>query len=348
MTPLTDNDLQWITAHAGEDTQALRGQKIFITGGTGFVGSWLVEYLCHASQLLQLDLQLTVLSRNPASFFERFPHMASKPMLRLVAGDVLQLQPDGSRQDIVIHAATDASAQLNRDNPLLMADTIVDGTRHVLEYARASGTKKILMLSSGAVYGKLPSGLARVPEDFTGGPDPLDPFFTYAESKRMAELLCVLYARQYGIEIPVARLFAFLGPRLPLDAHFAAGNFLRDALAGGPIKIAGDGTAVRSYLYAAELVVWLLAILARGSSGRAYNVGSGEPVSILALAQQIAAAAGNVAVQVAGCADASNPVNYYVPDVARARVELGLQVLLPLEDGICRTVENLLRERRFA
>src|SRR5690606_5402235 len=135
-----------------------------------------------------------------------------------------------------------------------------------------TGAHSMLMLSSGAVYGKLRAEIMQVSEGYVGGPDLLEPYYTYSESKRMAELLCAIYARQSGIRIPVARLFAFVGPRLPLDAHFAVGNFIRDALAGNTIKVNGDGAAIRSYLYAAEMTVWLLAVLMKGQSARAYNV----------------------------------------------------------------------------
>ena len=342
MSRLFNTDLAWVLESARDDLLQLRGERIFFTGGTGFIGSWFLECLCYADRALDLKVRTKVLSRDPASFAARFPHLADEPAIELVAGDVRTLEPDGSNYGIVIHAATDASAKLNRENPLLMADTIVEGTRRVLEFARAAGARRVLMLSSGGVYGKFMPGVTHVPEDCSGGPDPLDPYYTYSESKRMAELLCAIFARQFGLEIPVARIFALVGPRLPLDAHFAAGNFMRDGLAGGPIRVAGDGVAVRSYLYAADLIVWLLAILARGQSGRAYNVGSDEGVSIKVLAETVATVfPQRPAVEIGGRADASNPVNYYVPDVTRARTELGLDVTTPLAESIDRTVSWL-------
>jgi len=339
---LFKNDLEWVLETARDDFLQLRGERIFFTGGTGFIGSWFLECLCYADQALGLKVHTTVLSRDPASFATRFPHLADEPSIKLVAGDVRTLVPDGNRYGSVIHAATDASAKLNQENPLLMADTIVEGTRRVLDFARSTGARRLLMLSSGGVYGKFMPGVTHVAEDSFGGPDPLDSYYTYSESKRMAELLCAIYARQFGLEIPVARVFALIGPRLPLDIHFAAGNFIRDGLAGGPIRVAGDGVAMRSYLYAADLIVWLLAIFARGQSGRAYNVGSDQGISIKELAETVATVFPNgPIVEIGGCASASNPVNYYVPDVARARIELGLNVVTPLAESLGRTVSWL-------
>lgn len=339
MSDLPSNDLNHVLERAQTDLQALRGERVFVTGGTGLIGSWLIESLCYADKVLNLQLQIDVLSRNPEGFNRRFPHLSTESSLRVIQGDVRDFSSTGEKYGIVIHAATDASAKLNQENPLLMADTIVAGTRRTLEFACEVGARRFLMLSSGGVYGKFMQGVTHVPEDYTGGPDPLNLWYTYSESKRMAELLCAIYASKHGLEIPIARIFALLGPRLPLDIHFAAGNFIRDALNGGPIKVAGDGSAFRSYLYMADLVVWLMAILVRGRSGRAYNVGSPEAVSIKELADLVSnLTPGEPQVEVAGRADASNPVSYYVPEVERACTELQLGVTIPLEEAISRTI----------
>jgi dTDP-glucose 4,6-dehydratase len=180
--------------------------------------------------------------------------------------------------------------------------------------------------------------VVRVPEDYRGGPDPLDPASAYGEGKRLAEHLCTLYARCYGIEAKIARGFAFVGPYLPLDAHFAIGNFIRDALAGGPIAVGGDGTPLRSYLHAADLAIWLWKILFRGVPCRAYNTGSDVEVSIAALARAVAAAlAPGRQVRIARPASPDQPRQVYVPEICRAREELGLEVWIPLEEAIRRT-----------
>ncbi len=339
MVKLPESDLCDVVRRAEKDLLALKEHRIFFTGGTGFIGVWMLEVLCQANRTLDLGVQVTVLTRDPSRFQTRFPHLVAGGAITLVAGDVRSLEPDGNRYDSVIHAATDASAALNRDNPLQMADTIVEGTRRTLELARQSGAGKVLMMSSGGIYGKFAPDITHIREDSICSPDPLDPYYTYSESKRMAELLCAIYAKQFGLQVPVARIFALAGPLLPLDTHFALGNFVGDALAGRTVRVGGDGTQVRSYLYAADLVVWLLAIMVRGQSSRAYNVGSDQGVTIGDLAHTVARLSPTpVSVHIAGRVDASNPVSYYVPDVDRARRELGLDVSVSLEEAITRMI----------
>ena len=270
---LPDGDIDDVLRAAGADLETLRGRSIYMTGGTGYIGATMLEIIVAANARQELGASVAVLSRDPNKFAQNFPHLAEAPGITLVQGDVRSVPVEG-RYDIVIHGAADASAQLNRDDPLAMIDTIVEGTRRTISLARASGAKRMLAMSSGAVYGRFPPGVNLIEETAATAPDCLDPYYAYAEAKRMAELLCAICAREKNLEIPVARIFTLVGPRLPLDAHFAIGNFIRDALAGGPVRVGGDGTAVRSYLHSVDLCVWLFALLARGRSGRAYNVGS--------------------------------------------------------------------------
>ena len=226
-----------------------------------------------------------VLTRNPKSFAAKMPHLAGRADLSFVAGDVRDFSFPAGAFAFVIHAGTTSSAPVE---PLEMFGTIVDGTRRVLELAATHGTRKLLFVSSGAVYGRQPSELTHIPEDYVGAPDPLDPASAYGEGKRAAELLCSMSAGKQGLEIKIARCFAFVGPHLPLNAHFAVGNFLRDGLASGPIQVLGNGTPVRSYLYSAELAVWLWTILFQGANARAYNVGSETCLTIAETAHAVA------------------------------------------------------------
>jgi nucleoside-diphosphate-sugar epimerase len=329
-------DLDFVLEQAAPSWRDLRGGRLFITGGTGFIGCWLLESLVWANDRLGTGAHAVVLTRNPEAFAAKAPHLAEHPSITLLAGDVRSFALPAGSFSHVIHAATESATTLNADDPLTMLDTIVAGTERTLKLARRSGAVKFLLTSSGAVYGRQPPELEHVAEDYVGAPDPCDPQSAYGEGKRIAEHLCTLYHRCHGVQAKIARCFAFIGPYLPLDVHFAAGNFIRDALAGGPIRVQGDGTPLRSYLYAADLAIALWTILTHGTAGRPYNVGGEHAVSIKALAQAVAACFA-VPVSIARRAPDGVVPARYVPSVTRARNELGLYSHIALDDAIART-----------
>lgn len=338
-------DLDHIRDRVPDFREHLRGAHIFVTGGTGFFGCWLLESFAWACDRLKLNADLTVLTRSPEAFRTKAPHLASHAAIRLVRGDVVSLALPQGRYSHVIHGATEASARLSREQPLQMLDTIVEGTRGTLEYARRCGARRFLLVSSGAVYGNQPPALSHVPEDFQGAPDCTSPASVYGEGKRAAELMASLYARAYGMECPIARCFAFVGPHLPLHTHFAIGNFIGDCLEEKPIEILGDGTPRRSYLYSADLAIWLWTILLRGESGRPYNVGSEHDVSIAELAMRVASTMeSKQEIRIAGEATPGAAPERYVPSTSRARSELGLSQWIPLDEAIRRTAAWHRRE----
>lgn len=331
-------DLDAILEQTRAEWLKLQGARIFVTGGTGFIGCWLLDSFGWARARLGLDIEMTVLTRDSARFAAAEPALAGLPGLRLLEGDVRTFAFPGEKFSHVIHAATAASAQLNTESPLVMIDTIVEGTRRTLDFAVHCGAKVFLHTSSGGVYGRQPAELAQIPEDFSGAPDPFDPWSAYGEAKRLAELLGTIYAKRHGFEHKVARIFALVGPRLPLEIHYAMGNFIRDALRGGPIQVGGDGTPYRSYLYASDLVAWLWTILVRGASNRPYNVGSDQGLTIAETAAAVNEALGGKSeIRIARKTLPGQPGNRYVPSVARARAELGLVQRVPLAAGIQRT-----------
>ena len=324
--------------------QGFRGARVFVTGGTGFFGSWLVRSLVAADAAFGLGLRVTVLSRSPDRFAARHPRLAAAGPLCLVAGDVRDFVFPQDPFTHVIHAATEASARLERDDPRTMEEVCREGTRRVLALADACGADRFLFTSSGAVYARPPRPVDRFSEEMPTTPCPGESAGAYASGKRAAERLC-LDAASRGAGVTIARCFAFVGPGLPLDTHFAIGNFIRDAVAGGPIVVRGDGTPVRSYLYAADLVEWLATILLRGRPGRAYNVGSDEGIPVGAVAGRVADAAAVLfphrprpGVVVEGAATPGAAASAYVPDCVRARTELGLRTTTALDEAIRRTM----------
>jgi len=330
---LPADDLAHILRLASADLDELSGKKFFITGGTGFFGKWLLGALLHASATMNLQLHLTVLSRNPNAFLQRHPELTACENLTFIRGEVEKTPLATFAFDYIIHAATDTTAFTNDDDEQARARVILQGTQQVLKTAQATGAR-LLNISSGAVYGPAAAQPTGAKEDDFAQATPVTP---YGKAKREAELLCA----ESGVDFSTARAFAFLGPWLPLDAHFAAGNFLRDAIRGGPILVRGDGTALRSYLHPADLVVWLLRILLRGQGGRAYNIGSDEAVTTAGLAHHIAYALGPKPEVVIQSLQPQGPQNIYLPNITRARSELNLDVFIPQQDAIKRTLAYL-------
>lgn len=333
---LPADDLDATCEAARGDLEQLRGARILVTGGTGFLGSWITGALLHARDRLGLRTEVVVLSRDPS----RVP-LAGREGLRLVAGDVTGLasRDDLGRFDAVLHAAASSSARYGEGDgePRAMAATIFDGTRAVLEVACRSRAR-VLFLSSGAVYGPQ---IEPVDEDAKGAPDPLQPSSAYGEAKRLAENLCAATSASGDAECVIGRLFAFVGPGIPLDAHYAAGNFLAAALERRPIVVEGDGRPLRSYLYGADLPEWCFALLARGGPGRAYNVGSPLPVSVLELAHLCREASGAELPVEVRSAPTPGPAPCYVPVTRRAEDELGLRIRTDLPGALARTLRWL-------
>jgi len=307
--------------------------RLLVTGGTGFVGRSLLRWLAASGGALAA-LRPTLLTRDPHHFRARHPELAAR--VELVAGDVRTFAVPPGGYSHVLHGATDTSPQAHA-HPEVIRETILQGTRQVLEAAGRAGARRLLFLSSGAVYGPQPAHLAQLPEEFEGALDPQDPGTSYGRAKQEAEALCQAWTAP-GRSASVARLFAFVGPDLPLDQHFAVGNFLRDALAGRPIEVKGDGTPVRTYLFQEDLAEWTWALLQRGAPGRAYNVGSDQAVDMAALARLVVEVVHpGLEVRVARARADYGGRHRYVPSVQRVKAELGLEVRVGLREALRRT-----------
>lgn len=340
--PLPADDLDHVLAHTRELWAEARGQTFFITGGTGFFGLWLLESFARANDALALGMKAVVLTRAPEAFGRKAPHLAARADLEWLRGDLASFAFPPGRFEHIIHAAADTGIWTEKRDVDEVIATFVAGTRRVLDFAAGAGVKNLLLVSSGAVYGRQPAGLTHVPEDYAGAPDPLLPESAWGEGKRVAEHLCAVHAMRHGYAVKVARCFAFVGPHLPLDANYAIGNFLRDAGRGQPIRVRGDGTPRRSYLYAADLAIWLWTILFRAPGARAYNVGSDVDRTIVEHARCVSAAyGGHAPVLIEQQPDPARAVSRYVPAIGRAGAELGLRVWIGQEEAIRRTMRWL-------
>ena len=333
--PLPERDLEHILEHTQGLWEDLRGGRLFVTGGTGFFGRWMLESFLRANDELSLGADALVLTRDPRGFAEAAPHVAGHMAIKLQTGDVKSFDDPPLECTHVLHMATETALGAS---PAASFQTAVEGTGRVLGFAARRGVRKLLLTSSGAIYGPQPRHLERIPEEYVGAPPPEDASAGYGHGKRAAEYLCAAAASQTQVQAKIARCFAFVGPLLPLDRNFAIGNFIRDALYRDRIDVTGDGTPRRSYLYAADLAVWLWTILFRGESGRPYNVGSEADVSVSDLARLVAEVLRpGMPVHIAQSSSADTLPARYIPATTRAARELGLRSHVGLDDAVLRT-----------
>lgn len=308
--------------------------RVLITGGTGFVGRNLLDRMLGFPQ----EWDVTIASRSTPAWLSELNH---------VVWDVASDQSPKVEVDVVIHAATPASAAMNVSSPASMFDQIVSGAKGVINFCRKQSKPPVLLFtSSGAVYGEMPGDLHRWDEASSLAVDPLDVRSAYAEGKRAAELLISIAGREGLCRPIIARLFAFSGPHLPLDRHFAIGNFVRQAAAGETIVVTGDGSAIRSYLDGRDMAAWLTSCIGRSEQVRSQplHIGSENPITVASLAALVAQRAESVlgrsvAVRVEGAKRSTDGVSRYLPGTARTRELLGVEERIEL----CDSVDEMLR-----
>ncbi|MCP1289069.1 MULTISPECIES: NAD-dependent epimerase/dehydratase family protein [Chromobacterium] len=267
-------------------TPQLNNKKILITGGTGFVGRHILDHLIKTKKTTDCNITVTILSRSPEVFLKNHPGYASYKWLGFIKGDLFDLTKyNHLKFTDIIHAAADTHKEGPPDEWLKQ---LIIGTQAVLDFSLKAEATRFLFISSGAVYGPQPRELSHISENYLGAPPTTLISSIYGQGKRIAEQLCTAYLQMHGLETVIARCFAFAGEHIPLDGPYAIGNFIRDALFGDAILIKGNGTAVRSYLDGDDMANWLLNLLAIGTPGEAYNVGSEDRVRIKTLAQLVA------------------------------------------------------------
>ena len=317
--------------------EALRDRRVLITGGTGFVGTWLTEMIAYLNDEFGLGIRVALLAPHASDFGRRVPHLATRTDVELMERDVRDISALPDDVTHVIHAAGTPDNRVHASDPMRTMSVVTAGTAAVMRAAvGASALEKIVMVSSGLVYGPQPLELEGIPERWVGGPECDSIASVYAEAKRYAEVECAAWRGQTKLPIVTARPFAFIGPYQGLDKPWAVNNFVRDALLGGPIRILGCADTVRSYMYPSDMAFWLLRILVDGVSGTSYNVGSPEAVTLQHLAEVIAHDFREPSAVV--CRGANTRPSRFVPDVTRARETLGLRVTVGLEDAIARTL----------
>lgn len=315
----------------------LRNQKIFVAGGTGFLGSWIAEFIAFLNDNYQFNISLVILARNTDSFKDEKAHLAKRSDIQFISKDIRNINELPQDISYIIHAAASPDNRIHVSNPIETIATITKGTDNLIDSAfKLPNLKKFLYLSSGQVYGKSITKNELISESDFGSFDCNKVTAIYPEAKRMAEATCCAYTSQYKIPIVIARPFSFIGPYQSLSKPWAINNFINDALNNKTIRIVGNGEPIRSYMYPADLVVWILKILINGKANTAYNVGSPLGISLKDVAEKIISIAQtNVNIDIRFN---NNDSSHYVPDINLCENSLGLKINYNVEDTIRRSI----------
>ena len=306
----------------------LDNSNILITGGTGLFGKSILNFLLYARKYYNFDI--TILTRDKYNFlFNNLQY--NKDFIHFINGDIRNFNCD-KEYDYIIHAATPASDKLEKENPLEMYSIILDGTKNIINIASKMNVKKLLFTSSGAIYGEQYESIKSFKENYYG-----NPITYYGKAKKISEELFLTS----NINVSIARCFAFVGPYLNLNIHFAIGNFIRDVIHNKNIIVRGDGRPLRSYLYTADLIIWLFVMLLNSNDKSIYNVGSSYEISIYDLAKKISNSINNYngSIEVLTKPNYSYPTPKYIPNNSKIIDELKVKENYTLDAAIKRTIE---------
>jgi nucleoside-diphosphate-sugar epimerase len=328
-------DFARLNAAVIDRCRRIDGKRLYLSGATGFFGKNLLALFAYLHRL-GASFEVTALSRSPARFLADQLWCRGQTWLRWREGDVSEPWPGEGGYDILLHAATETAASSHVDK-LTVFEGILAGTRQALAFCAAHGVRRLLLCGSGAQYGAIPEQFAEgVPESSLLACDATAPTSAYGEGKRASELMAALYSERHGFSVINARCFAFIGPGLALDGHFAIGNFLDAALSGRPIELSSKGDAIRSYLYGADLAVWLIVLLLEATPGATVNVGSRHGIRVIDLAARVRDLVNPGLSVKAGDSGFNEERRFYLPSIECAKA-LGLDVWTDLDQAIGRT-----------
>ena len=333
--PFPESDISELITDNEDNLNKISDGTVLLTGGTGFIGKWFLSLFSKWNDIQDRKIQVWIPSRNPDRFLLENPHL-NKPEFFFFKADIRTLSlPEGPIKT-VIHAATDVGNSKKASDFSTIFDVCVKGTSQLIEEIKGRGVERFLLLSSGAVYGRQDPTLERLCEDTPSSVDTTKAESAYGEGKRVSEWLVSQAGREQGFNVSIARIFALLGPGIPLDGPFASGNFFRDILNKDEIIIEGDGTVLRSYLYITDTITWLLTILTNIVKNKIYNIGSTKEISIKELAIEIAhLSSRRIMVKTLKTSDSTKLAERYIPDIQNI-IKIKLQQKISLDEGLKR------------
>jgi UDP-glucuronate decarboxylase len=300
--------------------------RILITGGAGFIGSHLVEYL------LRLDHDILCLDNFFTGSKVNLLHLRDNPRLEIIRHDVVN--PVMLEVDQVYHLACPASPVHYQYNPVKTIKTNVLGTLNMLGLAKRVKAR-ILLASTSEVYGD--PQVHPQPEGYWGNVNPIGIRSCYDEGKRVAETLMMDYHRQNKVDTRIARIFNTFGPRMALEDGRVISNFIVQALTGQDITIYGEGQQTRSFCYVSDLVEGLTRLMNRDAGSDPVNLGNPGEFTIIEVAKKVLELISTTSAIIHRELPPDDPGRRR-PDITRARELLDWQPTVPLETGLKETI----------
>jgi nucleoside-diphosphate-sugar epimerase len=336
---LVRTDAQRVVDRRVQQLERLKGEHVFVTGGTGFLGAWLLEIVKVLNEEHGFSLCVTIYSRNSQSFASRWPHLAQTVGVNFIDGDIRHLAEVPRDVRYIIHAAALTDRRLLASQPSAVAEVNAMGTHRIVRAANLlEDIQKLVFLSSGLVPGNQSPDQERIDETYAGPSRCTDVSAVYAESKRFGEVVAQSAVSEFKLPVVILRPFAFVGPYLSLQLPWAVTDFIRDSFTGGPVRIMGDGSTVRSLMYGSDYAFWVLMALANGRPRETYNVGSPHAVDMMSLAQMITCSFNPVPQILTRTGQLNYERSRLVPNVEKARRELGVELTVSLPDALTRTI----------
>lgn len=344
--PIVTEDLDNIL-DAAIDWSALDGASVLVTGANGFLPAYMVETLLRRNERLGRPAsRVLAMVRSLDRAQTRFAHYAGREELVFVAQDLGRPFELSVSPDYIVHAASQASPKYYGVDPVGTLLPNIMGTRCLLEHAERSPVQAFLYFSSGEVYGQVDDAHVPTREDDYGYVNPVDVRSCYAESKRMAENMCVSWWKQCGVPVRMARPFHTYGPGMRLDDGRVFADFVADVVHGRDIVLHSDGLARRAFCYLADATRAFFTLLTQGVSGEAYNVGNeGGELSIIDLAERLVKLFPEKHLRVVRASQPApagylkSPISRSCPDTAKLRA-LGWQATTGIDEGFSRTVQS--------
>ena len=350
---IINDDLDYICRKLEKELQLLRGKRVAITGGAGFLGYYLVQGLLHANKAGSDAIRVTVFDNFSRGKPNWLVELEGDENLELAVHDITNPLPDNFGPfEYLIHAASIASPIIYRQYPIETMDANVNGLRRLLDWAlgqkdSATPVEGFLFFSTSEIYGDPTPDNIPTPETYRGNVSCTGPRACYDESKRYGETLCVGFAQVHELPIRIARPFNNYGPGLRIHDGRALPDFARNVFQGSDIVLLSDGAPTRTFCYVADAVIGYIKILTRARNGESYNIGTDDDeISIRRLAEMVVEIAGREFDYAGKLVYQTSPDENYLVDnpnrrrpvIDKARMELDYDPEVSLAEGVRRSL----------